>query len=357
MVLTEPPHNLTTLQANCDEIVLEEYKFSSYIRCVPAALIPWGKLGHLTGPGKPPCQEVVLLVDSGFSFTHITPVVNGEPVQYDAKRLNIGGKLLTNVLKEMISFRQYNMMEETQLINQIKEECCYVTDDFNRDMELARRGELSKNFVLPDFSNNTPGYLANAETTITEEMQILTLKYELFSVPELLFRPLDVGLNQCGIVEGVMEAIRDLSEPVRALCLANIVLVGGNTKFPGFRARFEKDLRALAPSDFELGIYLPDDPITYTCQAGLAMAKHDQHVRETSVTRAEYLESNKKASLKFNRSIGSLSTGHSTPDVAGPKRRESKYDETSDRADTPRSFSPDTEPEGDEPPDVNMTDE
>lgn len=35
------------------------------------------------------------------------------------KRLNIGGKLLTNYLKELVSYRQWNMMDEFLLMNQV----------------------------------------------------------------------------------------------------------------------------------------------------------------------------------------------------------------------------------------------
>jgi actin-related protein 6 len=36
------------------------------------------------------------------------------------RRLNIGGKLLTNYLKELVSYRQWNMMDEYLLMNQVR---------------------------------------------------------------------------------------------------------------------------------------------------------------------------------------------------------------------------------------------
>ena len=36
-----------------------------------------------------------------------------------ARRVNIGGKLLTNYLKEIISYRQWNVMDEYMLINDV----------------------------------------------------------------------------------------------------------------------------------------------------------------------------------------------------------------------------------------------
>jgi actin-related protein len=54
------------------------------------------------------------------------------------KRLDVGGKLLTNQLKELVSFRQWNMMDETYIMNDVKEVCCYVSQDFKADLEKCR---------------------------------------------------------------------------------------------------------------------------------------------------------------------------------------------------------------------------
>lgn len=43
------------------------------------------------------------------------------------KRVNIGGKVLTNYLKEIVSYRQWNMMDEFKLMDQVKEDLCYVS--------------------------------------------------------------------------------------------------------------------------------------------------------------------------------------------------------------------------------------
>lgn len=308
-------------------------------------MIPWGTLPTLRDLNSPACQEVVLVVDSGFSFTHITPVINGVPQLEHVRRLDIGGKVLTNYLKETISFRYYDMMEETHLINQIKEQCCFVSNDFHSDMELARNNKLTRTYVLPDFSTNSPGYLADEHTKLTDNMQVLSLKYELFQIPELLFTPSDMGLKQCGIVQGVIEAVQGLPNPIKALCLANIVLIGGNVKFPGFESRFLNDLRKLAHEDWQVRVFTPPDPVTYACECGMRMAENAK-VQEAAVSRSQYQESNKRATQKFNQTIfEERVVNHSSPILSSSKRKESKYEETSDRSDTPRSFSPDTEPE------------
>jgi actin-related protein 6 len=72
--------------------------------------------------------------------------------------MNIAGKIMTNYLKETVSFRYYNMMEETYLMNDIKEACCYVSQDFKSELKLAQSGKaLAQRYVLPDFSVNRNG--------------------------------------------------------------------------------------------------------------------------------------------------------------------------------------------------------
>src|SRR5467141_3419340 len=65
--------------------------------------------------------ECLLVVDSGYSHTTITPVYMGRPLQRAIRRLELGGKHLRNYIKEIVSMRQYNMVDETYIINDVKE--------------------------------------------------------------------------------------------------------------------------------------------------------------------------------------------------------------------------------------------
>jgi actin-related protein 6 len=51
-----------------------------------------------------------VVVDAGFSFSHIVPFFNGQPLLTAVKRVNIGGKALTNYLKELVSYRYPHVM-------------------------------------------------------------------------------------------------------------------------------------------------------------------------------------------------------------------------------------------------------
>jgi actin-related protein 6 len=87
------------------------------------------------------------LSHAGYSFSHVAPVLHGHVVNYGVKRISVGGRLLTNHLKELISFRSFNMMDEVLLMNDVKERSCFCSLDYNADMALARCG-LTRDVVM-----------------------------------------------------------------------------------------------------------------------------------------------------------------------------------------------------------------
>lgn len=104
--------------------------------------------------GKLPTPECMVVVDSGFSSTNVVPIMNGEIIWHAVKRsvpnsgfgstililrrIDVGGKILTNHLKELVSYRQWNMMDETYIMNDVKEQSCYVSTDLRRDLDICR---------------------------------------------------------------------------------------------------------------------------------------------------------------------------------------------------------------------------
>lgn len=71
--------------------------------------------------------------------------------------MDVGGKLLTNYLKETLSFRHLDLKNSDQLIKQIKEEMCFVSNNLMNDMRCPRNTFL-KHFVLPDDELKKKGY-------------------------------------------------------------------------------------------------------------------------------------------------------------------------------------------------------
>lgn len=65
------------------------------------------------------------------------------------KRLDVGGKLMTNYLKEILSFRHLDLKNSDRLIKQIKEDLCFVSQNLMQDMR-CKRNTFLKHFVMPD---------------------------------------------------------------------------------------------------------------------------------------------------------------------------------------------------------------
>jgi len=336
------------------------------------------------------------VVDSGYSFTHIVPTHRGEALANAIRRLNVGGKVLTNLLKEAVTYRQWNMMDEYHIVNDAKEQLCFVSDQFDKEMKKTRAIRkgfrwFDREYLLSDFVNTFQGSvrlpeplqrkkemeemeamkmkmdslndekerqelvneandLVNMQSEDTDakkdradnssrdeqskkagksgnskkgkrkrkhknekladaanddinenadmddsdhdsdeeneqqrlgrlktsreaerkrreqeslERQALAMSVERFAIPEVLFRPSDIGLDCGGIAEAIVESIDACNPIFRVAMYHNVLLVGGNAKIPGYRERVELELRKLAPTNYEVRAYLPEDPASY----------------------------------------------------------------------------------------------
>uniref|UniRef100_A0A3B3YCC1 Actin-related protein 6 n=1 Tax=Poecilia mexicana TaxID=48701 RepID=A0A3B3YCC1_9TELE len=292
IIITEPYFNFSSIQESMNEILFEEYQFQSALRINAGSLS-----AHHYFTSKP-SELCCLVVDSGFSFTHIVPYCRSKKLKEGIRRINVGGKLLTNHLKEIISYRQLHVMDETYVINQVKEDVCYVSQQFYKDMEIAQmKGEentVMRDYVLPDFSAIKKGFCKPREEMVfsgkykTGE-QTLRLANERFAVPEMLFHPSDIGIQEMGIPEAIADSVQSLPEEMHPHFYQNIVLTGGNLLFPGFRERLEAELRSLVPAHLPVNVFLPENPVCYSWEGGKLLA-HSPDYDEMVVMREDYEE-------------------------------------------------------------------
>lgn len=218
LVMSVPIYTPRTATRWIDEIIFEHFGFSSFAR-------------RCTG-----VQGTALVVDLGFSASTVIPVVDGFPVNYAVKRVDIGGKLLTNYLKREISFRYYDMTDETWLVTDIKEKVCRVSPSFLSDLRSYQQGlQTPTAYVLPE-ALSEEGYVLKGDQDVGGK-QMLKLDNLCISTPELLFTPLDVGLNQGGIAQAVVEAAERIDTCLYTDLMRNIIVTGGSALFPGLAAR------------------------------------------------------------------------------------------------------------------------
>ena len=126
------------------------------------------------------------------------------------------------------------------------------------------------------------------------ERQALAMSVERFAIPEVLFRPSDIGLNCGGIVEAIVESINQCDDIYRAAMYNNVLLVGGNATIPGYRERVESELRKLAPTNYPVRVYLPNDPVSFAWDGAVQFSQQDGFQRQFSIDRLSW-EALKKA--------------------------------------------------------------
>lgn len=265
LLLTEAPLCPAPLRRTTLQVVFEELGFAAHLAAVPAALALRRHLHLLLQQQQqqPQQRRAALVIDAGFSFMHAVPCACGgrtsaawaRPLAQGVRRVDVGGKALTNLLKEVVSFRHWNMMEETLLVGDIKERLAFVSLDFARDM---RAPPPAAHYLLPDYSSSAVGapVASDAEAAALKAAgkQILSLGIERFTVPEVLFNPSDVGIDQCGIADAAAMAVEACPAAELDQLWSCVLVRGGTSLIPGFAERLESELRALAPEMCHLSV-------------------------------------------------------------------------------------------------------
>jgi actin-related protein 6 len=132
MTITFPVFSPWKLREKMIEVMFEYYGLGGFYPVVGAEMIQVCAKKDLKGKIDPKFQ---FIIESGHSATYIVPFFDGEIVNYGIKKIDIGGRMLTNHLKERISFRSLDLSHEYRLCNDIKERMCYVSLDFQADMK------------------------------------------------------------------------------------------------------------------------------------------------------------------------------------------------------------------------------
>ena len=86
LLITEPVFNLPNVQDAYDQILFEEYNFASCLRSPGPALVPYGQASTSATPLAKRAPECVLVVDSGYSFTQVVPVLRGAIISSGVRR-------------------------------------------------------------------------------------------------------------------------------------------------------------------------------------------------------------------------------------------------------------------------------
>lgn len=218
ILLTDPPLNPVANREHMLEAMFETYGFQGAFVQIQAVLTLYSQ-GLLTG----------LVVDSGDGVTHAVPVIDGFAPSLAIKRLNVAGYHVTAHLLELLARRGYALTRSADFdsVRGIKEELCYVADDYQRELQVSRATtHLNRSYTLPDG-------------------RVVRLGAERFQAAEVLFQPDLLNVEGGGMADMVFQCIQANDVDSRMRLYEHIVLSGGTTMLPGLPTRMEKELRAL----------------------------------------------------------------------------------------------------------------
>ena len=296
LLLTEPLFNPAPLRKEQDEVVMETFGFHSYHRTSAPALALRGYQYEIQSLYGKPCA---LVVDIGYSWTTVTPIYNYVPVASAVRRIDVGGKALTNWLKELVSFRHINMYDDLYLVNDMKEKLCHVSRDIATDLRRAAQhrklNHLTKQYLLPNHITTHTGTVLSSTAADSGgaatggDDVVISVSNECVAVPELLFYPSDVGIDQGGLGVAVVESVSACAEYMHALLYEHIIVLGGSSQFSGLIERLEAEIRQRAPDEYRVRIRRSNEPLT-TAWCGGSCLSIDPSFPNVSVTKREYDE-------------------------------------------------------------------
>lgn len=214
-VITESPLNPNKYREKSIEILFELFNLEG-VYLANKSLLSLYSTGRTTG----------CVVDSGHGVSFSVPIYEGYASPHTIQKLDLGGRHLDEYLNKILFEKGYEFTTplELELISEIKEKLCHV----NPDPKSRNKDSEFKTYLLPDDS-------------------VVRLSTERHSIPDAIFDPKRIQIEQDGLHEIVFKSILKSNSDIRTEMFSNIILAGGNTLFSGFQQRLKREIIELAP--------------------------------------------------------------------------------------------------------------
>ncbi len=272
LMLTEAPQNPKANRERMIEIAMENLQFKAFYVGIQAVLAMFST-GRTTG----------IVLDSGDGVTHAVPIYETYSIPNAVKKVMVAGRDVSNELMKILTERGWNFdtTAQFQIVRELKENLCYVSMDYKADMTAHDSKEWKeaneKAYILPDGN----------------EMKIGS---ERFRAPEIMFQLGLIGKDvpgTSGVHDLVKNSIVECDLDVRKALWENVILSGGNTMFPGYPERLEKELTALAPATLKPKVVGQPDR-KYAVFMGAAQLANLSAFQSSWITKQEYDENGSK---------------------------------------------------------------
>jgi actin-related protein len=188
-----------------------------------------------------------VVVDMGSSQIMITPVIDGMPQMHAIRRLELGGRDITEYLQRQLEessggLLKFRSAAEVDIVRQLKEKSCVVAKDWHNPSSLREALDANeKVYELPDGSE-------------------IRIGFPRMRAPEILFHP---GLSGSKLEEGLHQKIFSCVSACDMTCRRtlynNILVIGGPSETEGLVSRLQQEVSSLVPKEVSVKVFGPQD--------------------------------------------------------------------------------------------------
>ena len=194
---------------------------------VPAIVLANQACASLFASGR----STGVVVDSGHSASHVVPIWEGYSLGHYSEKVNFGGADVTSYLTRLLREKglPFSSHEDMRIVEDMKHQLCYACMDYQAELKnTVVSRSFDRDYVLPDGSS-------------------VRLVDDRFKCTEALFQPsmMDIA-NTRGLHAVTTDCVLRCDPMTRSEFFSNILLSGGNTLFPGFAERLNKEVKALS---------------------------------------------------------------------------------------------------------------
>jgi actin len=263
VLLTEAPRCPKANREKMVQVMFETFEVNNIYVAIQAVMSLYSA-GRTTG----------LVVDAGDGVSHTVPVFEGFSLPHAVEKMEIAGRVLTEYLQKLLLEAGHNFTSaaEIQIVRDIKEELCYVAQDWEAEIEEAKKSaEHDRQYTLPD----------KAVITVPASCRM--------GAPELLFQPGKNGMSCKSMPDLAWASVTASDIDVRKELCKNIIMSGGSTMYEGIADRLKKELVARAPSGAEIRIVAAADRKYAVWKGGSTLASLSTF-NSSWVTKEDYEE-------------------------------------------------------------------
>ncbi|KAI6660415.1 actin [Oopsacas minuta] len=258
IVLPSSPFTSKSTREKLTQIMFETFS-------VPAFYIGDSSVLSLIATGK--TNGVV--VNSGYGNTYIVPVYECVSCPDAALSTDLAGQYLTERLSRQLANLGHSLPGSSMksILEDIKANGCYVALDYKA--ELKKTNDKLFKYELPDGN-------------------IIEMKNERFSTPEVLFQPSLDGFQDEGLAEMILRSVRKCDPELGKYIFQNIVLAGKTSLLNGYPDRVKKELGLTQDGKHYKVIAPPERGLLPWIGGSMLTAL--SHFEESWITKDEYDE-------------------------------------------------------------------